>query len=417
MGARFKPLLAVMTGLALVAAACGSSSDGSTAQTAVPSITSESGAAEPGQQPDTSEGGSADGDGGIADGWDATRLGSGIKPALALNSEDRPEVAFMTEAQNGAVFFASEANDWAVETVAEGYFYGPLDLAIDGDDAPNIVYHDHQGSTFRPDAGDLTLARKEGGKWVLSASGDPGHDGWDSAIRFGPGGDLWAAGIEPADFGTTNGVEFYEFDGSAWTVTQVGGPAITYQFNVSIATGSDGQPVLSYYDDGADQLQLATRGAQGWVNEVGPGEGGGMFSSLLIDEAGLRHVAYYNATGATAGEVRYAVDDDSGWRVDTVHPLASVELGMTGARRLVSLQLLDSGAPMVAFTDRTGLWVSALRQDGWSTELVFEAGGRPLGQQVQFVVGDDAWHLVTYEVTGTSPLTGEIIYLERSTGP
>jgi hypothetical protein len=408
--------MAVMIGVSLVASACGSGSDGSTSQAAASSVTSESDASEPGQQPDTSDGGSADGDGGVADGWELKRLGTGIKPALALNGEDRPEIAFMTEAQDGGVFFASEANDWAVETVVEGYFYGPLDLAIDGEGVANIVYHDHQGTTFRPDAGDLTLARRIGGAWVFSASGDPGHDGWDSAIRFGPGGDLWAAGIEPADFGTTNGVEFYEFDGSDWNVTQVGGPAITYQFNVSIATGSDGQPVLSYYDDGADQLRIATRVSQGWVNEVVPGESGGMFSSLLIDEAGGRHVAYYTATDATSGEVRYAVDDGSGWSVDTVQSLGSVELGMTGARRLASLQLLDDGTPAVAFTDRSGLWVSTLGRDGWSSQLVFEAGARPPGQQVQFVVGDDAWHLVTYEVTGASPLTGEIVYLERPTG-
>lgn len=346
--------------------------------------------------------------------WSMQRIGTGIKPSLAL-TDDGAAIAYLTEALEGGVFYASAADDWQVEEIAAGYFYGPIDLAFDADRQPNIVYHDHQGTNFDPGLGDLTLARREGSDWALLPAGDPGHDGWDSTIRFGPDGNLWAAGIEPLDFGTTTGVEFYELDGSSWSVVPVGGPPITYQFNVSMATSADGQPVLSYYDDGTDTLHLATRTASGWDDEIVPTDGGGgQFSSLVIDPAGTRHVTYYSPSSSTGGVVAYAFDDGSGWQVEPVRTLDDVSIGMTGARRITSLQILADGTPVVATTDKSAVWLSTRGADGWATELIFAADGRPLGQQVQFVAGEDGWHLATFEVTSAGPLEGEILYLERA---
>lgn len=346
--------------------------------------------------------------------WSVQRIGAGIKPSLALN-DGGAAIAYLTEALEGGVFYASAADDWQVEEVAAGYFYGPIDLAFDADTQPNVVYHDHQGTGFDPDLGDLTLARREGSDWSLIPSGDPGHDGWDSTIRFGPSGELWAAGIEPLDFGTSTGVEFYELDGSEWSVVPVGGPPITYQFNVSMATSTDGQPVLSYYDDGTDTLHVATRTTSGWTDEIVPTEGGGgQFSSLVIDPAGTRHVTFYSPSSSTGGVVAYAFDDGSGWQVEPVRSLDDVAIGMTGARRITSLQVLADGTPVVATTDKSAVWLSTRGADGWATELVLAAGSRPLGQQIQFVAADDGWHLATFEVTSPSPLEGEIIYLQRA---
>ena len=344
--------------------------------------------------------------------WSVERVGTGIKPALAIGSDGRPSIAYLTEAIEGGVFFAERDDAWTSEAVAEGYFYGPLDLAFDLDDRPNIVYHDHQATTFLPDAGDLTLARRVGGAWTLSASDDAGHDGWDSAIRIGPAGELWAAGIEPIDFGTQDGVEFYELSDGDWQVTSIGSPPITYQFNVAMATDITGDPVLVYYDDGSRQARLATRSGGAWTDEAvnEPGTGG-MFSSLVISDDGTRHLTYYVPD---TGSVVYAIDDGSGWHFETIHDLTEVKLGMTGARRITSLQLLDDGTPAVATTDPSGVWLSTRGADGWTTELVLEAGDRPLGQQVQLVVADDVWRLVTFEVTNPSPLEGEILYLERT---
>jgi hypothetical protein len=368
------------------------------------------------QAADESE--SIDGAAAIADGtadWSVERVGSGIKPALAIDPDGQPAIAYLTEAIEGGVFLVRRGDGWTTETVAEGYFYGPIDLAFDPDRRANIVYHDHQETTFKPELGDLTLARSVGGAWEISASGDDGHDGWDPAIRFGPGGELWAAGIEPVDFGTNEGVEFYELRDGQWQVDAIGSPPITYEFNVAMATDPTGEPVLSYYDDGADRVHVATRTGGGWTDEAVNESGtGGMFSSLVIDDNGNRHLTYYASDDRNAGSVMYAVDDGSGWQFETVHELTAAELGMTGARRITSLRVLDDGTPVVASTDRSGVWMSTRSTDGWITESVLVAGDRPLGQQVQLVVDGDTWSLVTFEVMSASPLEGEILYLERT---
>jgi hypothetical protein len=83
----------------------------------------------------------------IAEGWTATGIGEGIKPALALDPAGTPGVAYLREdIEHGSVSFASEADGWQPETVAEGYFYGPLDLAFDAEGRPSIVYHDHEST-------------------------------------------------------------------------------------------------------------------------------------------------------------------------------------------------------------------------------------------------------------------------------
>lgn len=410
-----KRLAVVAAALAVVAAGCGGSDESSTqteptavAATAVP----EPDDATPVDATPVDDGGPAVLDA-TAD-WMVETIGTGIKPALAVGPDGGVAIAYLTEAIEGGVFYATETDGWTAQTTAEGYFYGPIDLAFAPDGQPNIVYHDHQDSSFQPDKGDLTLARLDGDAWEIVASGDAGHDGWDSALRFGPNGELWAAGIEPVDFGTTTGVEFYEYDGSSWTVTAIGSPAITYEFNVAMATSPEGQPVLSYYDDSGDQLHIGTRTETGWVDEVIPDVAGGMFSSLVVDNDGARHVTFYSASSATAGSVMYAVDDGSGWLVETVHPVEDVSLGMTGARRLTSLQLLDDGTPVVASTDRSGVWVSTRADGGWIVERVYEAGSKPLGQQVQLVVTTDAWHIATFDVDSPSPLEGNILHLERA---
>lgn len=415
--AQFWKHMWILAALVLIAAACGGEDDTTSAPGDAPAVDQPD--APPGDGGQTidppaespSDLAPADIIDATAD-WSVQHVGTGIKPALALDGEGLPAISFLTEEIAGGIFYTTAAGGWEVQTVAEGYFYGPIDLAFDPAGLPNIVYHDHQDSSFQPDKGDLTLAKSDGSAWNIFASNDPGHDGWDSAIGFGPSGELWATGIEPVEFGTTTGVEFYEFDGGAWTVEPIGGPPITYEFNVSLASSPDGQPVLSYYDDSADLLRVATRTDTGWIDDVVQ-EGGGMFSSLAVTADGTRHVSFYSTTDATAGRVVYAVDDGSGWVTEDVLALNDIVLGMTGARRITSLQVLDDGTPVIASTDRTGVWLSTRTGEDWQHELVYAAGDRPLGQQVQLVASDGALHLTTFDVATPSPLSGDILYLER----
>ena len=91
----------------------------------------------------------------------------------------------------------NEAGDWVVDTVSEGYFYAPLDMAIDDDDRIHIA--------------------------------NPGHDGWDGRIAIDPAGDVHIVSIDPSQFGSSSGVEWAVRSNGEWAVEEIGSGRIPSQ--------------------------------------------------------------------------------------------------------------------------------------------------------------------------------------------
>ena len=352
----------------------------------------------------------------VIEGWSATAIGPGIKPALALDSAGSPAIAYLLEDRNqGFVAFAAAAGGWVPDTFIEGYFYGPIGLAFDPQDRPNIAYHDHQADNFDPDLGDLTHAIRDGSVWQITPAADDGHDGWDSTIAIGPDGVVRAAGIDPSRFGATDGVEYYELSGSDWTVTAVGSGPIDYEFNVSLAVTPDGQPALTYYDDPNADLVFASFDGSAWSLETVASEGDvGKFSSLRFDAQGRPHISFFEDSGGSSGSVLYAVRDGDAWSVEEVGTLDNVALGMVGARRNSSLALDAAGVPHVAFSDESVVRYATRTDDGWEVQDIVTAGDRPLGQLVSLELdAAGAPHLAFFEVTNAGPLDGLVVYLTR----
>ena len=400
-------LLALVT---IVAAACTSDSDGD------------------GQAPEpltpTSDNGSPDanGDGSaltasVSDGWSATTIGAGIKPALALDASGSPAIVFLFEdVGEGFVTFAAAADGWTLDRLVEGYFYGPIDLAFDPQNRPNIVYHDHQASQFRQELGDLTYALSDSSGWQIAAVEDDGHDGWDSTIAIAADGVVRAAGVDPSQFGGTDGVEYYELQDGTWSVTAIGSGPIPYEFNVSLAVSPDGLPALSYYDDGTGDLVFASFDGAEWNLETVQSEGDvGKFSSLRFDAEGRPHISFFEELGGSSGRVLYAVRDGGAWTVEEVGTLADVRLGMTGARRNSSLALDAQGVPHVVFSDQSVIRYATRTDAGWEVQDIVTAGDRPLGQLVSLKLdGAGTPHLAFSEITNAGPLDGLIVYLTRA---
>ncbi len=402
----------ILTALTLVAAACTSSDDDDGGAGDPPPRGTETGdAGDAGDAGDVGEDVLA---AAIAEGWVAKVVATGIKPALALDSGGAPAVAYLFEdVGEGFVAYASAAQDWTPEVVVEGYFYGPLDLAFDLDGLPNVVYHDHQDSQFQQNLGELTYALKDTSGWQLQAAEDDGHDGWDSTIAIGADGIVRAAGVDPSQFGSNDGVEYYELQDGAWSVTAVGSGPIEYEFNVSLAVSPDGLPALSYYNDRDGDLVFASFDGGAWALETVAADGDvGKFSSLRFDAEGRPHVTFFDDQGGGSGSVMYAVRDGDAWTVEEVGTLDAVQQGMTGARRISSLALDGAGVPQVAFSDEGAIKYATRSETGWDVQEIATATDRPLGQLVSLQLDAAGTpHLAFFEVSNGNPLDGLIVYL------
>jgi hypothetical protein len=186
--------------------------------------------------------------------WTKEVVGEGIKPALALDANGSAHLAFLTEADHGVVFYATnEGGSFVVDTVSEGYFYGPVDIALSTDGVPYIAYHDHQETDFNPRKGDEVVAILNAGAWQLFTVADGGHDGWDNSIVVDAEGNWHTAAIDPAQFGGADGVEYATNLGGTIEVISVNDGPVVYEFGTSIALDNAGQPAISYYDDSAQQ--------------------------------------------------------------------------------------------------------------------------------------------------------------------
>jgi len=348
--------------------------------------------------------------------WLRTEVGRGVKPRVALDAEDRPAIAYLLEDREGFVAFASSAAGWVEERVANGYFYGPIGLAFDPDGKAVVAYHDHQDTEFKPELGDLVVATRSDTGWSNETATDDGHDGWDSTVAISPDGTVHAAGIDPQQFDGEDGVEYYVRSGSRWKATPIGSGPIEYEWNVSLAIRPDGQPALTYFDNNTMDLRFAERIDNSWSIETVVEAGDvGRFSSLAIDEQGTPHISFYEKTGETTGIIRYATRVDGTWVTEIVGELSSVFIGFAGARRITSLSLHPNGAPVIAYSDQSGVFVATRDPGGWSTTTVATADDFAPGQLVDLTIDAAGTpHLATFAVTNEAPLDGTVIYLTTS---
>ena len=411
--ASFRRGVLLVAGLSLVATACASAD--TTTTSGAPADQTTQAPPTTGESPDTGGDGAALTAAPSA-GWSSTLVGTGIKPVLALDSSGSPAVAFLEERlSEGFVAYAAASEGWEVDRFVEGYFYGPIGLDFDSGDQPNVVWHDHQADQFDEELGDLTYGVRSASGWTTQPAADDGHDGWDSIIVIGEDDVVRAAGIDPAQFNRTDGVEYYELRDGAFVVEAIGTPPVVYEFNVGLAVGADGTPVISYYDNNEQSLGFARRGPGGWELATVDADGdAGKYSDIAIDDQGRAHISYVQLTGASTATIRYAVEDGSGgWAIEDVGEITDLETGFTGARRVTAIDLDPSGTPQIAFTDKSGVWLASPGDGGWSVEPVLIAGGLVLGQLVSMEIDAEGTpHIAYWEVVG--PEEGLIGYVTRS---
>ena len=349
--------------------------------------------------------------------WNVTQVGEGIKPAIAVDDDGVVHIAFLTEDEHGGVFYGNNASgEFEIETVSEGYFYGPLDLALGPDGAPYIAYHDHQDSSFKPELGDEVVAVLKDDSWDVVTVGDAGHDGWDNSIAVDSAGNWHTAAVDPSQFGSESGVEYATNAGGSISVVEVGSGPIVYEFGTSIQLNPDDLPAVAYYDNNVQGLAYAEFDGNNWSVEIIDDNGdAGRYASLAYDAGGAPHISYFVFDGANAGTVRHAWLDGGQWIIEDVDTLDDVQPGHIGARKITALTFDAAGTAHIAYTDRGRLVYGQRSEDGWAVQEVPHLSDNELGQLVELAIdGDGKPHLIWFEVESTTPLSGPIVYASPS---
>jgi hypothetical protein len=355
--------------------------------------------------------------------WKVTQVGEGIKPAIDVDAAGVVHIAFLTEADHGGVFYGNNASgDFEFESVSEGYFYGPLDLALGPNGAPYIAYHDHQDINFKQELGDEVVAILSDGRWDLVTVKDAGHDGWDNSITVDDSGNWHTAAVDPSQFGGQSGVEYATNAGGSVSVVEVGSGPIVYEFATSIQLDPDNLPAVAYYDNNVQGLAYAKFDGDDWTVAIVDDDGdAGRYASLAFDNGGAPHISYFVFDGATSGTVRHAWLDGGEWIIEDVDSLNDVQPGQIGARKITALTFDESGTAHIAYTDRGRIVYGQRSENGratqnrWVTQEVPQLTDGPLGQLVELAVdGEGKPHLTWFEVASQSPLSGPIVYASPS---
>jgi hypothetical protein len=345
---------------------------------------------------------------GAGPGWSFTRLGSGTKPALTVGAGGAAHVAFMNEATDGWVRYArlplGASAPSGLETVASGYFYGPIDIVRGADGEPRVLYHDHDGL-------DQVVATRIGTpNWSLEPMPSAGHDGWYGSGVFDLAGTLHTATYDPAGF-SGRGLVYGAWTGSSWTIETAAPGSFDYKGGTAIVW-TPSELHVAFYDDLAGEPRLATRSAADTWSVTTPEPLGGYadvgrFPDMALDPDGQTlHLLYLATTGATAGVVRYALGMPGSFLVRDVASISGFSLGFDGARDIATMDLDLAARPVVAVQSLSEL--TLLRIDGAATEVLesFQApAGVVFGQQTDIDVDDSDRIQPTWWQSGEVPGT------------
>jgi hypothetical protein len=346
----------------------------------------------------------------IAQSWQFFEVDEGVKPALKLDSKNIPNISFMLEAQTGYIrhaVFNKSTLIFDISEISIGYFYGPLDLAIDKNDLPHINYHNH---TFQDQ---IHLYLTDTG-WIEDRIKDPGHDGWDNSIKIDANNNVHTSSIDPSGFGG-DGVEYAYLNGSNWQVEAIGSGPIMYANTTSLAIDKQSNPHITYYDDSTQDLMYATKEMGNWSISIVDSAGNvGQFSSLVLDSLDVPTISYYQHLYDSIGVIKIAVWKNSIWNITNIDSLDHVFIGFSGARNMTSLTLDSQMNPHLTYSDEKILKYTKWDGSNWQREKIVDVSNTStvLGHLTSLQLDTEGYvHVCYYEVTNKTPLRGIVKYV------
>lgn len=349
---------------------------------------------------------------------------AGLWTSLAVDSKNRPQIAYMSEKYDDLKFVIKKGDSWDMWTVDGSHNVGPFpSLAIGANDYPHISYMDFSTNDLKYAAlqndnhtwaitivdssgevglytsmvmggsgnfyisyynrtnGNLKLAIGSGSNWTTRTVYDAGDVGYFTSIAISPAGYLGISFYNA----TAEAMQYIYSSGTQWYLASVIGYASDVGLSTSLAISDTGNPFISYMDDTRNLLKYAAAVGDMWSLYFLPTtKHAGVYSSVELRDGGKPVIAYYNMD---SGDLVYAEWTLLGWKFTNVDTTRDVG-------QHVSLALDPAGYPHMSYFDATRgdlvyaywnpvasrFYTETLDSEGdvgLFTSLAFDMDGRP----------------------------------------
>ena len=304
---------------------------------------------------------------------------TGWYPSIAVDANGGVHISYEGGEDSDLRYAFKDSSGWHLETIdSDGYAGYATSIALDSDARPHISY---LRITFDPaHQTETKYAYRNDSGWHLEIANIGAYSGDFTSLALDGAGNPCIAHAyeayvqEPALLLLAcrqQGAMVSGEQPNAWTVEIIDQEGETGQES-SLAIDTLGRPHVAYTSTGlayAYSAGLPANGAEtGGAGSLAPGwqvetvDSQGTTPSLVLDTAGVPHLAY---TDATSRALRVAVRGESAWQVETVDVSAGAP----------SLALDALAQPHIGYASSRGIAYAYRNETGWTIQIVDDRGG------------------------------------------
>ncbi|PKL67474.1 MAG: hypothetical protein CVV28_06350 [Methanobacteriales archaeon HGW-Methanobacteriales-1] len=288
-----------------------------------------------------------------ASGWhmetiDQSKSGSGFYVSLALDSLDRPYVAYKSIFGNNNTTCLKYAvrcdnGSWNITTLTSGYSGNAK-----GDDVSyiNLVFYQNQPkiSYYNETSYLIEYLYLNGTQWVMENVNFKAMGGRWNTLAFDSNGTHYISFYDALSGPNQGSLRIAKRINGIWAISIVDDSVNAGMWN-SLAFDSSGNPVISYITGTAmgGALKYAYWNGSRWISETVDSLKS-VSCKLIIDEAGSPRIVYLDAINFN---LKYAFKEGSKWIISYVDTV-------DGGGHWISLALDKSGVPVVSYESANG---------------------------------------------------------------
>jgi hypothetical protein len=281
----------------------------------------------------------------------------GLFSSLALDSTNKPHVAFFDDTTDLLNYASWDGAAWQVEVVDPAISTGLYcALALDASNNPHISYWDSVGHR-------LKYATKFSGAWHIEYADQKTGVGQYTSIKLDSIGLPY---ISYYDSGDKNLRLTHKKPNGSWEVLIVDASVGVGKYS-SLVLDSNNIPHISYFNETNGNLKYATFVNGQWVKIVigQNGDNVGLFTSLALDSNGNPHIAYFRDDNDA---LMYAYFNGTSWVVQRID--------FCGAKQEfnISLALDSSNNPYISYVRADSLKVARWTGTEWIRQIVDSPG-------------------------------------------